>query len=87
MFYLQSSSWEQCTIEHYTNTTFDQSTSIAPPPLDIPKELYALVDFIKRQGLDKVSVETHSVVLVYGYASKRSVPNNQCGLDPMVPVD
>ena len=49
----QSSSWEDCSITHYTNTV--ESTQQAPPPLDLPKELYQMVDFIKRHGVDTVS--------------------------------
>ena len=43
-----TSSWDECALEPR------QSTKQAPPPLDIPKELFAIIDFIERHGLDKV---------------------------------
>ena len=50
-----TSSWDE------TITTDDADTpKPVPPPLDIPKELYQMVDYIKRNGLETVSLQYYS---------------------------
>ena len=50
MYVFQTSSWDECALEPRPNT------AQAPPPLDIPKELFAIVDFLLRHGIEKVCI-------------------------------
>ena len=57
----QTSSWDHCSINSQ-NTTTGRET---PPPHDIPKELYQMVDFLSRRGLQEVSLtQTHTSDLI-----------------------
>ena len=50
-----TSSWDECALEPRP------PTKQTPPALDIPKELFAIIDFIERNGLDKVSCQPDKI--------------------------
>ena len=53
---VQTSSWDECLLEPPKQSSATASSLLMqePPALDIPKELFAIVDFIERNGIDQV---------------------------------